>query len=186
MNAHWEIVRQDGLPERPPADQVRLVAAQTDPQIADPEENVRIAVSAAEAAHEVGAQLIVFPECSLTGYCFSERDEALDGALQWGNPLFRDLSEASARLSLRFVVGYLERAGLELANAATLIGPNGIEAHYRKTHLPHLGADRWVTPGCDLSVHESVGLKVGLLICSRPRRPMSTGSSTPCRTGMKR
>jgi predicted amidohydrolase len=56
--------------------------------------------------------------------------------------------------------------GDRLANAASVLGRGGVIAHYRKAHLPYLGVDRWVEPGCDpFAVHEVGGLRVGLLIC---------------------
>jgi len=48
----------------------------------------------------------------------------------------------------------------------SIVGPSGMSAHYQKTHLPFLGADRFTQAGTQpFQVHEAAGLRLGLLIC---------------------
>ena len=59
-----------------------------------------------------------------------------------------------------------QREGEHLYNSAVCIGPEGVVSNYRKTHLPFLGVDRFVTPGTrPYEVFNLGGLKVGILIC---------------------
>jgi predicted amidohydrolase len=119
--------------------------------------------------------LAIFPECALTGYCFDDLEEARAGAIDRDGPELRRLREASRDLDLRVIVGYLERTGRSVANAVSAVGSRGVEAHYRKTHLPHLGADRFTEPGCDpFAVHDVAGLRLGMLICFDASFPEAT------------
>ncbi|MFI5426742.1 carbon-nitrogen hydrolase family protein [Aeromicrobium sp. UC242_57] len=70
------------------------------------------------------------------------------------------------------MIGFLELDGDLLRNTAVLLGPGGVMATYRKTHLPHLGADRFVTPGDNepVLVETPLGV-VGLSICYDLRFP---------------
>jgi predicted amidohydrolase len=63
-----------------------------------------------------------------------------------------------------------------LRNVAVLIGPHGLIATYRKTHLPYLGVDRFVVPGDELAVHETPIGRIGLEICYDLRFPEVTRS----------
>ncbi|MFO0881156.1 MAG: carbon-nitrogen hydrolase family protein [Gemmataceae bacterium] len=122
--------------------------------------------SLAEAA-AAGAHLVVFPECALSGYCYQSLDEALPHAQPLPGPATALLAEDCRRYNLFTVFGLLERddAG-QVFNAAALVGPAGLVASYRKIHLPHLGVDRFVTPGDrPFAVHDLGGLRVGMNIC---------------------
>ena len=59
---------------------IHIAAAQIDVQLGKVEHNLaRILAYSGEAA-ENGADLVVFPECALTGYSFDSRAEALPSA----------------------------------------------------------------------------------------------------------
>lgn len=145
-----------------------IAAVQMDVRLGDREGNLeRIRSHLAEAARK-GARLVVFPECALTGYCFDGKDEAWPHAETIPGPTTSDLTEDCHRLGVHVVLGMLEARPLDRAlfNVAVLIGPGGVVASYRKTHLPFLGVDRYTTPG-DLpyAVHDIGGLRVGINIC---------------------
>src|SRR3990172_2178315 len=104
----------------------------------------------AEALHQAArnaAQLVVFPECALTGYCFDSADEACLHAEPIPGPSTDALAEVCRRLDVHAVFGLLEQDGPQLFNACALVGPEGIVGAYRKIHLPFLGVDRFATPG---------------------------------------
>ena len=168
-------VLEEGLADAPRPGTTRLAAVQMDTTIGETEKNLAACVEAIEASASARAGLVAFPECALTGYCFRDPEEARAAAIDPGGPVIRRLVEASADHGLRTVVGYLERTATGVANAASLVGPRGVEAHYRKTHLPHLGADRWTEPGCaPFTVHEAGNLRVGMLICYDASFPEAT------------
>ena len=62
---------------------------------------------------------------------------------------------------MHVVCGLLERDGDMLRNAAVLVGPDGLIGTYRKTHLPFLGVDRFVTPGDELPVFDTPLGRIG-------------------------
>jgi len=171
MTAHppFPVVHATGL-QTPDAAGVRVALVQMDVAIGDWEANLERMISGLDAARAEGAVLAVFPECALTGYCFSSADEVRDAAVETGGPWLRRLADACAAREMVAVVGYLERMtaddGAAVANTVAVVGGTGLLGQYRKTHLPHLGADRFTEPGTNpFRVHEILGLRVGLLIC---------------------
>ena len=159
------IVRAAPLPA-PGRETVRVVAVQMEPRLGDPEHNVDRCAEAARIAAAEGSSLAVFPECALTGYCVSSLDEARSAALEREGSAIKALEKVARETRVHLVVGYLERTESGVANAVSVIGPTGVLAHYRKTHLPFLGADRFTQPGTQpFQVYEAAGLRLGLLIC---------------------
>jgi predicted amidohydrolase len=125
----------------------------------------------AEAAGK-GAQVVVFPECSLTGYVLTA-EEAQELAQPVPGPLTDELVAAAQERGAYVVVGMIERAlAGQLYNAAVLIGPEGIAGKYHKTHLPCLGVDRFLAEGDELSGPFSTQAgELGMLICYDLRFP---------------
>ncbi len=118
------------------------------------------------AAAALGARLIVFPECALTGYGFDSKDEALPFAEALPGPATTSLAAECRQLGVWTIFGLLERAQERLFNSCALVGPDGLVATYRKIHLPFIGVDRFATPGDQaFAVHEIDGLRIGMNIC---------------------
>jgi len=160
------LLKEANLPSTPPEGAVRLAAIQMEPRLGKTEHNLAATVEAMDRAAKLGASLVVFPECSLTGYCFSNAAEAREYAVATEGPVPERLAEACAVNGQTVVVGYIERTGTGLANAAAVVSGGGVLEVYRKTHLPHLGVDRWVEAGCGPLRPIAVGdLKLGVLIC---------------------
>jgi predicted amidohydrolase len=151
---------------------LRVAAGQFGSIISDADANVQRALDIMRTARSQGVELLVLPECGLTGYVFHTADEALTAALDREGPELAALATEAAALDMVVVVGFLERAGDILFNTAVLLGPGGLRADYRKTHLPFLGADRFVTPGENepVLVETDFGV-VGLSICYDLRFP---------------
>jgi predicted amidohydrolase len=137
-----------------------------EPKLGRLEENLdRILKRLAEAT-AAGARLAVFPECALSGYGFSSREEGLDHAVTTDSGLVQQAVADCARYECACIFGMLERAGRRLFNACILAGPDGVIATYRKVHLPFLGIDMFADPGDrPFAVSEAAGLKVGMHIC---------------------
>ncbi|HKI21098.1 MAG TPA: carbon-nitrogen hydrolase family protein [Isosphaeraceae bacterium] len=144
----------------------RVAAVQMEPKLGRLAANLeRILERLAEAA-AAGARLVVFPECALSGYGFSSREEGLAHAVPTDGDPVRQVVAACARHGCFCVFGMLERAGPRLFNACVLAGPEGVAGTYRKVHLPFLGIDMFVDPGDrPFAVHDAAGLKVGMHIC---------------------
>jgi len=148
-----------------------VAAVQFDPSLGDVEGNLdRVAGLAGEAVDR-GAGLVVFPECSLSGYQV-DRAQALSASVEMVGPELDRLRRVAERLDTTMVVGVLERLGHVLYNSAVTFVPRREPVVYRKTHLPRMGVDRFCAPG-DLpyrSVSTPIG-SVGVLICYDLRFP---------------
>ncbi len=58
-------------------DKVKIAAVQMNPKITKNRENLEKILLETRTAAKNGADLIIFPECALTGYLFSSREEAI-------------------------------------------------------------------------------------------------------------
>jgi len=145
---------------------IKMAAVQMEPKLMKVEENLESIVSATRKAAYSRANLIVFPECSLTGYIFSSRQEALSFAETIPGPGTERVASICQELKAYVIFGLLEKEGDRLFNAAAFIGPKGLIARYRKNHLPFLGVDRFVDIGDKpFQVHQTPVGNIGLLIC---------------------
>jgi predicted amidohydrolase len=153
---------------------MRVAVAQIDPKLAEKERNLDACLARLDEAAVHGAQLLVLPECAISGYMFESAEEALPYAEEIPGLSTEALEEACSRTGAHVVCGLLERDGDRLHNAAVLIGPDGLFGSYRKTHLPFLGVDRFVTPGDDLPVWDTPLGRIGVEICYDLRFPEVT------------
>ena len=144
----------------------KLAAVQTDCALGDLRANTALVCRKVNEAADAGANLIVLPECVLSGYGFTSRAEATAAAEPVPGPSTDAVAAVCRQWGAWCVYGLLERDGERLFNTAAVVGPNGYFAKYRKTHLPCLGADRFTDPGDNPPpVYDLGGLKVGVGIC---------------------
>jgi predicted amidohydrolase len=144
------------------------------PKILRKEENTAKCLELIEAAAKNDCQLLIFPECSLTGYCFSSLDEGLNVAEPIPGPSTNEVLSLCKELGVYTVLGLLEVDQNRCYNALAFLGPNGIVGKYRKIHLPYLGMDRFVTSGDQpYKVYTTDLGKIGLSICFDVRFPES-------------
>lgn len=152
---------------------INVAAVQFQPELLEVDHNLAKIESLMQQAAARGAKLAVFPECALTGYALS-RAEAETVAEPIPGPLTQRLSTACQVSGLTAaVIGMLEQdsAG-RLFNSAVVVGPEGTIGHYRKTHLPCLGVDRFLEPGETLDFpFETPAARLGVLICYDLRFP---------------
>ncbi|HUQ71667.1 MAG TPA: carbon-nitrogen hydrolase family protein, partial [Planctomycetaceae bacterium] len=145
---------------------MRIAGVQMDVKIGDIAGNVTRMIERLREARGHGAELAVFPECSLAGYCFDNRSEALPYAQSIPGPATAEFQEVCAELDCLMAFGLLEADGDKLFNAAALVGPEGVIGSYRKVHLPYLGIDRYNDYGDrPFAVQEARDVKFGLNIC---------------------
>jgi len=151
---------------------MKVAGAQIDPQILEKERNLEKCLDSIRLADKGGAKLIVFPECALTGYCFTSRDEALSLAENIPGWSTRTIAALCKELNVYAVVGLLEKSRNRLYNAAAFLGPEGLIGKYRKAHLPYLGVDRFADHGDKpFQAYDTPLGKVGLNICFDLRFP---------------
>jgi 5-aminopentanamidase len=153
---------------------MRVAVAQIEPALGENERNLDVCLTRVEEAAAAGAELLVLPECAIPGYMFDSLEEAMPFAEEIPGLSTETLSAACHRLGMHIVCGLIERDGDLLRNAAVLVGPDGLIGSYRKTHLPFLGVDRFVTPGDELVVHDTPLGRIGVEICYDLRFPEVT------------
>jgi 5-aminopentanamidase len=141
---------------------------QMDVQIGKPERNTETILKGLKTTE---ADVVVFPECSNSGYCFSSRNEALPFAEQIPGAFTDALCKTAKQTGRWAAVGLLEIEGSDLFNTAVLAGPGGELHIHRKTHLPYLGVDRFVVPGDKLAPIVTPIATFGLVICYEWRFP---------------
>lgn len=145
---------------------MKIAGVQMDIAFRDNAGNVARMIDHLRSTVAAGAGLTIFPECAVPGYCYSSLQEALPYCEAVDGPSTSQLAAACRELGTYAVFGMLERDGDRVFNVAVLAGPRGVEAVYRKVHLPYLGIDMFTTPGDrPFAVHEIEGLRIGLLIC---------------------
>ena len=150
-----------------------VAAVQMDPKLGAMSENRRRIIAWGEKAAALGAELIVFPECALSGYVFESKAEAQQVTEPVPGPTSAALTDLCAELRVHMVVGLLEQAGDDIHNSIMILGPEGLVAVYRKTHMPVLGVDRFARPGDTLDVVQTPVGVLGPLICYDLRFPES-------------
>jgi predicted amidohydrolase len=145
---------------------LKIAAVQMDVTLGEKSRNLDRITAALEETSQHGAQLTIFPECAVTGYCFDSLEEALPFSESVSGPSCEIVATACARLGVHAIVGFLEADGERLFNACVLIGPGGVLSCYRKIHLPFLGIDRFTTPGDrPFAVHQIGDARIGMNIC---------------------
>ena len=151
----------------------RAAIVQMDPQRGDRAVNRRAILDRLAEAAQAGAELVVFPECALSGYVYESAAEALPAAETVPGETTEAVIEACRRHGVHAIAGLLERDPVTNAiyNSAFVAGPNGLIANYRKCHLPVLGIDRYVMGGDALPVIDLPFARIGILICYDLRFP---------------
>jgi|GEM_PF-2334835 predicted amidohydrolase len=111
-------------------DKVKIAAVQMNPVIMQNKNNLDKILAEARTAAGNGADLIVFPECALSGYVFSSREEAMPFMETIPGPATDKLAACCKELGVHVIFGLLEKDGDKCFNAAVLIGPAGLIGKY--------------------------------------------------------
>ncbi|WP_432721234.1 NAD+ synthase [Jeongeupia wiesaeckerbachi] len=151
---------------------LRITVAQINPTVGDFAGNLALMRAAAEAAQRDGAELVVFPELSLTGYYPGDLlDEpaflaAVDAALA------ELLAASRATPGLNWVIGAPTRRdgpGKPLFNSLLVIADGAVRLQYAKQLLPTYNIfdeRRHFEPGPDANRVLRIGpWRIGFLIC---------------------
>ncbi len=145
---------------------MRIAAVQMDVTLADVTGNLAKMIGRLRETRAAGAELTIFPECALTGYCFSSIDEARPFAETIPGPSVKTMIAACSELGGYVIFGMLESDGDRVFNALALVGPQGLVGSYRKIHLPFLGVDMYTDFGDrPFAVYEINGVRIGMNIC---------------------
>lgn len=148
------------------SEKIVIAGVQMDVKILEINYNLERIVNFAKEAHKNGAKLIIFPECAISGYCFSDIQEALSISESIPGPTTDSLRKVCKDLDIFILVGLIEKQDNDCFNSAALIGPEGIIGNYRKIHLPFIAVDRFVKRGdIPFKVYNTKIGKIGWVIC---------------------
>lgn len=142
-----------------------IALAQIDSIPGDIPKNVRKHVEFIRRARDGGADLVVFPELSLTGYTI--RDANWDSALRPDDKLLDEIVRESRECSV--ILGGVEESGeFGIRNSALFFEKGRGEPVHRKIYLPTYGMfeeSRYFSPGSGVRAFDSLLGRIGVLIC---------------------
>jgi predicted amidohydrolase len=147
----------------------KIALAQISCQQADKAENLTKIKRIAAKAKKQGAELVIFPELSLTGYVV--RDEIYELAERIPGPSTEIMEDVAKKNQIHLVFGMPEisdKTEATLHNSAVLIGPEGFIGKYHKMYLPThsiFEERRYFRPGYQTAVFDTELGKLGLMIC---------------------
>ena len=155
-----------------------LALAQINLLVGDVQGNLTRALNeAARARAEWGADLILFPELTLSGY--PPEDLLFHRGLRTQiDKAVLDLAAAAPGIGL--IVGYPEYAGTQIYNSAAVFRDGAQLALTRKSCLPNyriFDEKRYFTPGTVPAVFECQGYQLGLLVCEDIWEPEAARSA---------
>jgi NAD+ synthase (glutamine-hydrolysing) len=152
--------------ESPDRTDLRVALAQIAPTLGDRQRNLAQHLEQIEAATRQQADLIIFPELSLTGYCL--RDMVPEVALNRASLEIAQLIEAASPMAL--VAGFVEEAsGHQFYNAAFYAEAGRLVHVHRKVYLPTYGLfeeQRYFSAGKRFRAFNAARFgRVGMLVC---------------------
>lgn len=146
---------------------MKVALAQINTKLGGVEENLQKHLILVDEACEKGADLLIFPELSLTGYVLQDLASTVAHRPQKEDPIFKPLFEASKKLDL--VVGFVEEdiRSRFYISAAYLSQGELLHVH-RKVYLPTYGLfdeSRFFAWGDSIQAFDTRFGRVGILIC---------------------
>jgi len=144
-----------------------LALAQVNTCLGDVQRNLEKHLDQVEEAHASGADLLIFPELSLTGYVLQDLVSTVSCRPDGDDPVFRPLLEASQKLDL--VVGFVDedRRHRFFISSAYLSRGEVLHVHH-KVYLPTYGLfdeGRFFAWGDAVRAFDTRFGRVGILIC---------------------
>lgn len=155
----------------------------------DREENTRRGLLCMEQAKALGADLVLFPECWITGYEFPDFDDNISigdiekteafqvwasSALEKDDLHLLAFREKAKELHMGVIVTGFARGLRRPRNTAWLIGRGGeILLTYHKVHTCDFASERMLESGEEFFVAEFDGVKIGVMICYDREYPES-------------
>ena len=140
---------------------MRIALVQPFDSPGDVARNLAFGLTSLQRAADEGADLVLFPELSLSGYFLDPGMPLRAGAAS--RALLR-LQATVDELGVAAVVGLPFSDGDALANAVAVLRPATPREIYAKTHL-FRGEKKWFTPGGSLWTGEIAGWRCGIVVC---------------------
>jgi len=147
----------------------KIALAQIAPAATDKTSNLKLIAKTAALAGKKGADLVIFPELSLTGYVVKDQIYTLAETIP--GPSTQALEKVAKQTRTHIIFGMpevSEKTQATLYNAAVLIGPDELIGKYRKMYLPTHSVfeeKRYFRPGYVAAALSTELGKIGLIIC---------------------
>jgi predicted amidohydrolase len=144
----------------------KAAIAQIDCRVGAMEKNLQHHLEFIDRAQKEGAQLVVFPELSLTGYTL--RDLAWDMAIDPANSdVVQRLLEKSKHISI--ALGFVESGTNHgIYNSAMFLEDGAVKHIHRKVYPPNYGMfeeGRYFSVGKEITAFDSKLGRLGMLVC---------------------
>ncbi len=146
-----------------------VALAQIECKPGDKAGNLKKIEQAAVRAQKQGAELLILPELSLTGYVV--RDQIYELAEEIPGPSVKRIEAFAKKAGLHIIFGMPElskNTQATLHNTAVLVSPKGLIGKYRKMYLPThsiFEEKRYFRPGYQPAVFDTDLGKIGLIVC---------------------
>ncbi|HUK85753.1 MAG TPA: carbon-nitrogen hydrolase family protein [Candidatus Acidoferrum sp.] len=150
-------------------DKINLALAQISSKRENKEANLQKIEDLTFKAKEQGADIIIFPELSLSGYVV--RDQVYELAETIPGPTVEKLEKLAKKTGMHVICGMPELSEKTQAtcfNTAVLVGPQGLVGKYRKMYLPTHSVfeeKRYFRPGYQTAAFQTELGNIGLCIC---------------------
>ena len=150
-------------------EKIKVALAQITCKRGDKKVNIRKIEDNVVRARKQGAELVIFPELSITGYVLRDRIYELAETIPGHSTNI--LEKLAGKTGTHIIFGLPElsdKTQATIYNAAVLVGPDGFIGKYRKMYLPTHSVfeeKRYFRPGYQPAVFETDLGKIGLIIC---------------------
>ncbi len=148
---------------------IKLALAQISSKRESKSENLRKIEKLTLKAKEQGADLVIFPEMSLTGYVVL--DQVYELAETIPGPSTEKVEALAKRTGMHIIFGMpelSEKTQATVFNTAVFVGPRGLIGKYRKMYLPTHSVfeeKRYFRPGYEVTAFQTDIGNIGLSIC---------------------
>lgn len=144
-----------------------LALAQINTKLGDVESNLQKHLAMAHDAWKDGAELVIFPELSLTGYVLQDIASTVAHRPNTNDPVFKRLLHASKEIDM--IVGFVEEdERYRYTISAAYLSEGRISHVHRKVYLPTYGIfdeKRYFATGNSFRAFDTKFGRAGILIC---------------------
>jgi predicted amidohydrolase len=150
-------------------EKIRLALAQISSRREDKKRNLQKIEEFTIKAKEQAADLVIFPELSLTGYVL--HDQVYELAETIPGPTTKKIEDLAKKTAMHIIFGMpelSEKTEATIFNTAVLVGPTGFIGKFRKMYLPTHSVfeeKRYFRPGYKPAAFNTPIGNIGLFIC---------------------
>jgi predicted amidohydrolase len=150
-------------------EKIKLALAQISSKRENKKENLQKIETLTIKAKDQAADLVIFPELSLTGYVV--HDQVYELAETIPGPTTKKIEELAKKTGRHIIFGMpelSEKTRATIFNTAVFVGPKGIIGKYRKRYLPTHSVfeeKRYFRPGYQTAAFNTAIGNIGLCIC---------------------